>query len=71
MTCWGLGYCTRVKEIAIHGDYANGVCKMLNTAPPGVFDYLAGFKIVSTGEIPQGMVMVDVPANFNAAFTNL
>lgn len=60
----------RADEIPIAGNCAFGVCFMLNDAPPGVFEYVAGFKVEAYEHIPEGMVVVDVPENRYAVFAH-
>lgn len=60
----------RAHEIPMVGDCAFGVCYMLNDAPPGVFDYIAGFKVEAYDKLPEGMVVVDVPENRYAVFAH-
>ena len=58
----------RCSEIPMIGDCAYGVCLMVNNAPEGVFEYVAGFKVAADAVPPKGMVVVEVPENRFAVF---
>ena len=58
----------RANEIPMQGECAYGVCLMVNDAPEGVFEYIAGFKVDAGAKVPEGMVVVDVPENRYAVF---
>ncbi len=58
----------RCSEIPMIGDCAYGVCLMVNNAPEGVFEYIAGFKVAADAVPPKDMVVVDVPENRFAVF---
>ncbi len=60
----------RIQEIPMSGDCAYGVCFVLNNTFGGEFEYVAGFKVDDSANIPQGMVVVDVPANRYAVFAH-
>lgn len=60
----------RAQEIPIRGECAYGVCYMVNDAQNGEFEYVAGFKVEEYEVVPEGMVVVDVPANRYAVFAH-
>lgn len=60
----------RVQEIPISGECAYGVCFVLNDAVGGEFEYVAGFKVEQGARVPEGMVVVDVPASRYAVFAH-
>jgi predicted transcriptional regulator YdeE len=60
----------RAHEIPMTGECAYGVCLMLNDAPAGVFEYVAGFKVEQYDRVPEGMVVIDVPENRYAVFAH-
>ena len=60
----------RANEIPMVGECAFGVCYMLNDAPAGVFEYVAGFKVEAYDKVPEGMVVADVPENRYAVFAH-
>ena len=58
----------RAGQIPMIGHSAYGVCFMIGDAPQGVFEYVAGFKVADDAIPPDGMVVVDIPANRYAVF---
>jgi predicted transcriptional regulator YdeE/DNA-binding transcriptional MerR regulator len=50
---------------------AYGVCFTLQDAAPGEFEYVASLKVSSTENLPQGMVVRQVPAAKYAVFTHV
>ncbi len=58
-------------KIPMIGSEAYGVCLMISDAPQGVFEYIAGYKVADDAIPPEGMVVVDVPANKYAVFKHL
>jgi AraC family transcriptional regulator len=56
-----------IKQVAnLHVAY--GVCDNFDMSS-GEFDYIAGFEVGSTAEIPESMVSLDIPAGKYAVFT--
>lgn len=60
----------RAHEVAMGDQCAYGVCLFLNEVMGGEFEYVAGFKIADGAPVPEGMVLVDVPANRYAVFAH-
>ena len=61
----------RAHEIPMTGECAYGVCLMLEPQPEdGVFEYIAGFKVEKVDRVPEGMVVIDIPANEYAVFAH-
>lgn len=59
----------RVPEIKHKiNDAAYGYCAMLPDAPDGVFEYLAAFAVTKVDNLPQDMVIRQVPAATYAVF---
>ena len=50
---------------------AYGVCIMLPDAPTGEFEYIAGLEVSQAEEVPDGMVVREVPFSQYAVFTHL
>jgi AraC family transcriptional regulator len=50
---------------------AYGVCIMLPDAPNGEFEYVASFPVEPAEDIPEGMVVRQVPAGKYAVFTHV
>jgi AraC family transcriptional regulator len=59
---------TRIKEIPEQGNYAYGVCSMLPGSKAGWMEYVAGLKVSPDADVPEGMVIFDVPKNNYAVF---
>lgn len=57
-------------EIPMTGECAYGVCLMLPGESAGIFEYVAGFKVDQYDQVPEGMVVVDVPENRYAVFAH-
>jgi predicted transcriptional regulator YdeE/DNA-binding transcriptional MerR regulator len=63
---------TRFGELKhIINDGAYGVCITVEDAQPGEFEYVAGLKVSHTEDIPEGMVLREVPAQKYAVFTHV
>ncbi len=60
----------RAHEVRMGDQCTYGVCFFLNDVMGGEFEYIAGFKMVEGAPVPQGMVVVDVPANRYAVFAH-
>jgi len=60
----------RAHEIPMTGECAYGVCLMLPGESSGVFEYVAGFKVEAFDNVPEGMVVIDVPENRYAVFAH-
>ncbi len=60
----------RAGEIPITGDSAYGVCFMIPDAEKGEFEYVAGFEVKQYDRVPDGMLVVDVPAARYAVFAH-
>lgn len=60
----------RALEVPCTGDCAYGVCFILNDSTGGEFEYIAGFKVDDTSHVPEGMVVVDIPASRYAVFAH-
>lgn len=56
-------------EIPMTGN-AYGICYMLADAEEGVFEYVAGFEVKDVSKVPEGMIVVDVPAARYAVFVH-
>jgi AraC family transcriptional regulator len=56
-----------IKQVA-NPHVAYGVCDNFDESS-SEFDYIAGFEVGSTAEIPEGMVSWDIPAGQYAVFT--
>lgn len=54
---------------AVH-DGAYGVCLMQPDLPEGAFEYVACFKVEKVEDVPEGMVVREVPAQQYAVFTH-
>lgn len=59
----------RIPEIKhIDPTAAYGVCIMVEGAPEGEFEYIAGFPVRQIDELPSGMVVRQIPAGKYAVF---
>jgi len=68
---WGVAN-TRFGELKhIVDDGAYGVCMNIEGAQPGEFEYVAGLKVSNTDDIPEGMVLREVPAQKYAVFAHV
>ena len=69
---WGK-FNPRIKEIKniADGSAAYGLCTSKPELKTGEFEYVAGFRVTSEEEIPEGMVVRHVLANQYAVFTHV
>jgi len=58
-----------IRHVASQNAY--GVCIMLPDAPNGEFEYVAGLEVSQVEDVPDGMVVREVPAAQYAVFTHL
>ena len=58
-----------IRHVASQNAY--GVCIMLPDAPTGEFEYIAGLEVSQVEDVPDGMVVREVPASQYAVFTHL
>lgn len=62
----------RMGEIShVASQNAYGVCVMLPDAPAGEFEYIAGLEVSQAEDVPDGMVVREVPTSQYAVFTHL
>ena len=70
-TMWETEYNTRYKEIkGIDDTRCYGVCFMDSNLPEGEFKYIAGMEVGSPDDIPEGMGLIEVPAQKYVVFTH-
>lgn len=68
---WSEQFLPRLHEVKrIHSDESFGICMMVDGLPDGEFQYIAGGEIASPADVPEGMVMVEVPAHKYAVFAH-
>jgi AraC family transcriptional regulator len=68
---WGAAN-QRLGEIQhVDSQNAYGVCIMLPDFPSGEFEYIAGLEVTQVENVPEGMVVREVPASQYAVFTHL